>query len=381
MITAARSRTMSKNSSGRRLGLHEPLFEGNEWRYLKDCLDTGWVSSAGDYVRRFEEETARRLGVRHAVAVVNGTAALHVALLAAGVLRDDEVLVPSLTFIATANAAAYLGAVPRFVDSEETTFGMDPEVLEAYLRRRAKGRRIGAIVPMHALGHPVQIDRIVALGRRFGIPVIEDAAESLGSTYKGKAMGAWGLAGILSFNGNKILTTGGGGMVVTNDRRLADAVRHLATQAKKDARAYVHDAVGYNYRLPNVNAALGLAQLERLDKLLLRKRQIALWYREELGTIGDARLAWEPEGARSNFWLNTVRLPPARARDALRRLAHDRIEARPLWMPCHRQTIFRPALTAGPLAVADRLWRECVSLPSSADLSRADVRRVVRGLA
>ena len=376
----------------KRLGLHEPLFEGNEWRYLKECVDTAWVSSAGAFVTRFEEAVAARTGTRHAVALVNGTAALHLALEGAGVRRGDEVLVPSLTFIATANAAVYLGARPRFVDSEEGTLGMDPEALEEYLRngtttaygkRMDKGtrRRIGGCVPMHTLGHPAQIDRICELGRRYGIPVIEDAAESLGSSYKGKPMGSWGLAGVLSFNGNKILTTGGGGMVVTDDARLAARVRHLSTQAKSDPDAYRHDAVGYNYRLPNINAALGLAQLERLDRLLERKRRIAEWYREELKAVGDARLIWEPSGARSNFWLNTVRLPPVRARRALLRLAQDNIEARPLWTPCHRQSIFRPILTAGPLTTADRLWRESVSLPSSAGLTRAEVRRVVRGLA
>ncbi len=375
----------------KRLGLHEPLFEGNEWRYLKECVDTGWVSSAGAFVTRFEAMVAARAGTRHAVALVNGTAALHLALEAAGVRRGDEVLVPSLTFIATANAAAYLGARPRFVDSEEETLGMDPDVLEEYLKNgtttrngeridKITRRRIGGCVPMHTLGHPAKIDRLCELARRYRIPVIEDAAESLGSTYQGKPMGSWGLAGVLSFNGNKILTTGGGGMVVTDDARLAARVRHLSTQAKSDPEAYRHDAVGYNYRLPNVNAALGLAQLERLDALLARKRTIAAWYREELRTVPDARLIWEPAGARSNFWLNTVRLPPARARRALRRLAEDGVEARPLWTPCHRQVIYRPVLTAGPLTTADRLWRQSVSLPSSASLTRADVRRVVRGL-
>lgn len=384
---------MSANSKTRpkRLGLHEPVFEGNEWRYLKECVDTGWVSSAGAFVTRFEEAVAARAGTRHAVALVNGTAALHLALEAAGVRRGDEVLVPSLTFIATANAAVYLGAFPRFVDSEETTLGMDPEVLEDYLKngtttkhgeRIDKGtrRRIGGCVPMHALGHPSQIERLCELGRRYGIAIVEDAAESLGSTYKGKPTGSWGLAGVLSFNGNKILTTGGGGMVVTDDARLAARVRHLSTQAKSDPALYRHDAVGYNYRLPNVNAALGLAQLERLGGLLERKRRIAGWYREELKAVKSARLIWEPPDARSNFWLNTVRLPPKLARRALRRLAQDRVEARPLWTPCHRQTIFRPILTAGPLRTADRLWRQSVSLPSSASLTRADVRRVVRGL-
>lgn len=357
--------------------LHEPEFAGREWRYVKECLDTGWVSSAGAFVERFEKAAAARLGLEHAVAVSSGTAALHLALEAAGVGRGDEVLMPSLTFIATANAAAYLGAVPRFLDCEETTLGLDPDALEAYLKRK-KGRRPAACVPVHVMGHPCRIDAIVRICSRYGVPVIEDATESLGSLYQGRPAGGFGLAAALSFNGNKILTTGGGGMIVTASARLARLARHLSTQAKKDPSIYLHDRVGYNYRLPNLNAALGLAQLERLSDMLRRKRRIAAWYRSALSGTRDLRLVWEPDGARSNFWLNTVQAStPARAAALRRRLMDAGYESRPLWIPCHRQPMYR-SLAAGPLPVTERLWRTCFNIPSSAALSRAAVERIGR---
>ncbi len=370
------------------LPLHEPILAGNEWRYVKECLDTAWVSSAGEYVTRFERMAAERAGTRHAVAVVNGTAALHLALQAAGVQRGDEVLVPSLTFIATANAAAYLGALPRFVDAEEPTFGMDPDRLAAWLksdtellaggarRHKQSGRRVAACVPMHAFGHPVRIDAL--LEACAGLPVVEDAAESLGSSYRGRPTGSFGLAGCFSFNGNKIVTTGGGGMVVTDDETVARRVRHLSTQAKKDSRAYLHDEVGYNYRLPNINAALGCAQLEQLDGFLESKRGIAGWYREELAGLAGLTLLWEPADARSNFWLNTVRADSSdKAAALMARLNGAGVESRPIWTPGHRQPMFE-ALTAGGAEVTDRLWRTCFNVPSSANLTRDDVARVCR---
>ena len=369
--------------------LHEPEFAGNEWKYVKDCLDTGWVSSSGVYVTRFEKEGARLLGAREAVACVNGTAALHLALRAVGVERDDEVLVPAITFIATANAAAYLGAVPRFVEAEGERFGMDPGQLEAWFasetrlssRKRVSrqtGRRVAACVPMHVFGHPARIDEIVAVCARYGVPVIEDAAESLGSSYRGRSCGSFGLAGCLSFNGNKILTTGGGGMIASSDRKFAARVRHLATQAKKDAAIYLHDDVGYNYRLPNLNAAVGCAQLEQLDDFLERKRRTAERYRDGLAGVKCVSLIWEPEGARSNFWLNTVRCDtPARARRLLARLNDAGFEARPIWTPCHRQPMFEP-LATGALTTADRIWRTCFNIPSSAGLSPKRVGEICR---
>ena len=259
-----------------RVALHEPSFRGREWEYVKECLDSGWVSTAGPHVNAFERSLEELTGVRHAIAVVNGTAALHLCLLAAGVARDDEVIVPALTFIATANAVAYCGAFPHFADSDEGTLGLSPEALRRHLRaacetasgvtrNRATGRRIRAIVPMHTFGHPVDMDTLVDVAGEFGLAIIEDAAEALGSRYKGRHVGGDGLLSSLSFNGNKIVTTGGGGAVLCNDEPLADRVRHLSTTARL-ARgwSFVHDEVGYNYRMPNLNAALGRAQLESL---------------------------------------------------------------------------------------------------------------------
>lgn len=369
--------------------LHNPVFAGNEWRYVKQCLDTGWVSSAGAFVTRFERAAARRIGVPHAVAMVNGTAALHLSLIAAGVTAGDEVLVPSLTFIATANSTVYLGAAPRFVDCERETFGMDPVKLERWLERhtrrrgretfvRATGRRLAACVPTHIFGHPARIEAIIAVCRRYGIPVIEDAAESLGSTYRGKATGSFGIAGCLSFNGNKIITTGGGGMVVTRSSKIARTAQHLSTQAKKNSATYLHDAVGYNYRLPNINAALGCAQMERLDVFLNRKRLVAQQYQKGLDGAAGVVLVWEPREARSNFWLNTVVASSKRRAHALMTRLNDHgLESRPLWTPCHRQPIFEP-LTAGPIDVVDRLWETAINVPSSSDLSLKAVDRVCR---
>lgn len=370
----------------KKLSLHEPVFAGNEWAYVKECLDTGWVSSAGKFVDRFEVELARRSGVKHAVAVVNGTAALDLAFKILGVKVGDEVITPSLTFIATVNAIAYQGAIPLFLDVEETTYGLDPDALAAFLGRetemrggacvrKASGRRIAACVPMHALGHPVRLEPLLAACAKRGIPVIEDAAESLGSSWKGRPLGSFGRVGTLSFNGNKILTTGGGGAIVTDDAELARRAKHLSTQAKSDADAFWHDAVGFNYRLPNINAALGCAQLEKLDGFLARKREIAALYRQHFAD-SPLRLIWEPEGARSNFWLNTVIAPdPAAQARVLKALNARGFGSRPLWAPGHLQPMYA-ACPRADMAVTERLWRTSVNLPSSANLADDEIAAV-----
>src|SRR5439155_7054592 len=268
------------------LPLCVPHFRGNEWRYLKECIDTGWVSSVGAYVDRFERAVAARAGTRHAVAVVNGTSALHLALLAAGVGPDDEVLVSDLTFIAPANAVRYAGAWPVFIDAESAAWQIDVQKLADFLhkecdrrggivRNRATGRRVRAVLPVHVLGHTCDMDPILEIARRFELPVIEDATECLGADYKGQHAGALGDMGCFSFNGNKLITTGGGGMVVTDNAAWATHVKHLSTQAKADALEYEHDEVGYNYRLTNIQAALGVAQMEVLDEHIAAKRRIA----------------------------------------------------------------------------------------------------------
>ena len=299
--------------TGSACSLHEPEFKGNEWAYVKDCIDTGWVSSVGKYVDEFERKLVEFTGARYAVAVVNGTAALHVALQIAGVKVGDEVLVPALSFVATANAVSHCGAVPHFVDSCESTLGLDVKALAAHLERIAErtahgyrnketGRRIAAIVPMHTFGHSVDLASLMEVAARFSLPVVEDAAESLGSTYHGRHTGTFGCMGVLSFNGNKIITTGGGGAILTNDPEIARQAKHLTTTAKQPHRwEFFHDAVAYNYRLPNLNAALGCAQLESLPNFLSRKRQLAANYRKAFEHLPGLHFVDEPLDCHSNF--------------------------------------------------------------------------------
>lgn len=297
--------------------LHEPRFVGNEKKYLNECIDSTYVSYIGEFVSRFEEMVKSFTGAKHAVATVNGTLALQAALLGAGVTRDDEVLTQAFTFVATVNAIAYCSAHPVFVDCDQDTFGMSPEKLEPFLeketviedgycRNRKTGRRISACVPVHVFGHPVKIDKIKQLCDMHYISLVEDAAESLGSFYKGRHTGTFGKLGILSFNGNKIITTGGGGMILTDDEQLAKNIRHMTTTAKiPHPWEFIHDMTGYNYRMPNVNAAIGCAQMEELTTFLENKRQLASIYEEFFDGIG-IRFFKEGEDCRSNYWLNAI---------------------------------------------------------------------------
>jgi len=363
--------------------LHEPHFGGNEWLYLKECLDSSYVSSAGRFVDRFESELSGCTGAKHAVAVVNGTAALHVALRLAGVNAGDEVLVPALTFVATSNAVSYCGAVPHFVDSEERTLGMDPRALREYVREigelhggvcvnRGSGRVIRAVVPMHVFGHPVDVDGLLGVARDFHLVMIEDAAESLGSFYHGVHTGCFGALGVLSFNGNKTITTGGGGAILTADPQLARAAKHLTTTAKVAHRwEYHHDQVGFNYRLPNLNAALGCAQLEQLPVLLAAKRRLHERYTAAFADVPGVRLVAEPAGCRSNYWLQTLLLDPAHAgeRDEVLSLSNDAgFMTRPAWVLNHRLPAFQ-ASPRMPLPVAESLEQRLVNVPSSAQLA------------
>nr|WP_239028059.1 LegC family aminotransferase [Geomonas subterranea] len=368
------------------IGLHEPCFAGNEWCYVKECLDTGWVSSVGKFVDRFEEQLAAYTGARKAVAVVNGTAALHVCLLLVGVEQGDEVLMPALTFIATANAVSYCGAVPHFVDSEETTLGLDPIRLGAYLEdateirsgqcfNKSTGRRIKAVVPMHAFGHPVDLDPLLEVCHRFHLELVEDAAESLGSFYKGRHTGNWGRVSAVSFNGNKLVTTGGGGAILTNDEELGRLAKHLTTTAKIPHRwNFCHDMIGFNYRMPNLNAALGCAQLEQLDGFLDKKRALAQRYRAALADLEGVRFFQEQAYARSNYWLNVLLLDEEHAdkRDALLARTNDLgIMTRPAWMLMHKLPMFQhcPGMD---LSVAESLERRIINIPSSAFLGDGD---------
>lgn len=364
--------------------LHGPSLEGNCWTYVKQCIDTAWVSSAGAYVEKFEKQLTQFTGAKFAVAVVNGTCALHVALQLAGVQRDDEVLMPSLTFIATANATSFCGAVPHFVDVEERSLGVDPAKLAEYLEgiaelrdgrcfNRTTGRRIAAMLPMHTFGHPVDLDPLVQLCERWGIPLVEDAAESLGSYYRGKHTGRFGRLSILSFNGNKTITTGAGGAILTDDAELARLAKHITTTAKLPHKwEYVHDMVGYNYRMPNLNAALGCAQLEYLPKLLDAKRRLAERYMHEFADVMGMRIFREPDYAQSNYWLNALLLdePDLEQRNQLlEALNAAKIQTRPIWTPMHELTMYERCPRAD-LSVTRGLAHRIVNLPSSAFLTR-----------
>jgi perosamine synthetase len=363
--------------------LHEPCFCGNEWLYLKECLDSTFVSSVGKFVDRFEADLAGFTGAKHAVAVVNGTAALHIALKLAGVNPGDEVLVPALTFVATANAVTYCGATPHFVDSELSTLGVDVAKLRDYLVRhteqrtgmcvnRATGRIIRALVPMHTFGHPSDLDGLLSVAHDFNLALVEDAAESLGSYYHGQHAGTFGLLGTLSFNGNKTITTGGGGAILTNDAELARRAKHLTTTAKlPHVWEYCHDEVGYNYRLPNLNAALGCAQLEQLPNMLAAKRALFQRYQKAFSPVQGVKLVVEPERCQSNYWLQTLLLDSEQAnqRDSILKLTNDAgFMTRPAWVLMHELAPFKEH-SRMDLENATSLSQRLINIPSSSGLA------------
>jgi perosamine synthetase len=376
------------------VSLHEPTLEGNEWAYVKDCLDSGWVSYLGRYVGRFETMLADFTGVNHVVAVVNGTAALHIALKLAGVEPGDEVFVPALTFVATANAVTYCGATPHFVDSEASTLGLDPWKLKDYLKHIARvnsdscvnkfsGRRIKAVIPMHVFGHPVDLDPLVEVCQAYKIDMIEDAAESLGSYYKGMHTGNRGKLSILSFNGNKTITTGGGGAIITHDERLGKLAKHLTSTAKiPHPWEYRHDAIGYNYRLTNLNAALGCAQMEQLPGFLEQKRCLAERYRNSFQGVAGVRFFTEPSFAKSNYWLNVLLLDEGLAEELnvlLEKTNDHGIMTRPAWTLMNALPMFKDC-PAMDLSCAENLSQRIINIPSSPSLCKdsqfASLRRI-----
>jgi aminotransferase in exopolysaccharide biosynthesis len=362
--------------------LHEPSLKGNEWLYLKECLDSTFVSSVGKFVDRFELGLASFTGAKHAVAVVNGTAALHIALKLAGVTPGGEVLIPALTFVATANAVTYCNATPHLVDSEERTLGIDAGKLRDYLAHhteqrsgqcinRATGRVIRALVPMHTFGHPVSLDALLAVAHDFNLVIVEDAAESLGSTYHGQYTGTFGLLGTLSFNGNKTITTGGGGAILTNDATLARHAKHLTTTAKlPHAWEYRHDEIAYNYRLPNLNAALGCAQLEQLPTMLAAKRTLFARYQAAFSSLQGIALVAEPEQCQSNYWLQTLLLDDDQAdqRDPILAATNAAgYMTRPAWILMHELAQFKDCPRMD-LTVAQSLSQRLINIPSSSGL-------------
>lgn len=365
--------------------LHEPDFDGNEWLYLKECLDSNYVSSVGQFVTQFESSLKDYTGAKYAVSVVNGTSALHIALKLAGVQSGDEVLIPALTFIATANAVTFCGAIPHFVDSEETTLGIAPDKLRDYLKvstiqssglcvNRNTRRVIRALVPMHTFGHASNVDGLIEVANEFNLVVVEDAAESLGSLYKGRHTGTFGTLGTLSFNGNKIVTTGGGGAILTDDADLAAKAKHLTTTAKKShPYEFIHDEIGYNYRMPNINAALGYAQLERLTHKVKRKRSLYSEYKNQFESITGVSIFEEPKESRSNYWLQTLLLGKdwKHLKDEILKAGNDvGITMRPAWKPLNEQTPYRSSPSMD-LSVTKSLYERIINLPSSPQLSKS----------
>ena len=375
------------SSSERPISLHEPDFRGTKaWTYVKDCLDTGWVSTAGQWVSRFEQELTSATGAAHAVAVTNGTVALRLALHLVGVEPGDEVLIPPLSFVATANAVAHLGAVPHFVDVEPSTLAMDPAALaerldqvaercDGQLINRQTGRRLAALMPVHVFGHPADGELLRQVADSWGLPLVEDAAEALGSWRGDTHCGLFGAVGTLSFNGNKLITTGGGGALITNDADLAKRARHLSTTAKQPHPwAFVHDAVGWNDRLPNLNAALGAAQLEDLQRRLDAKRLLFDRYLAAFACFEEVELVAEPPACRSNHWLISLRFTSMDSRKALRH-REELLEGanaaglmlRPVWKLLHQLPMYVSA-PKGDLPMAEDQSNRLVNLPSSPQL-------------
>ena len=360
--------------------LHSPIFEGNEEKYLIDCVRSNFVSSVGEYVNKFETALQEYTGIKQAVVCVNGTAALHVSLLLLGVEANDEVLMPAMTFIATANAVSYIGATPHFIDVDETSLGVDADKLNLYLKgiaevkkgvcyNKTTGKRIKAIVPMHTFGHSVDMDKLHAVAQHFFIEVIEDAAESLGSYYKDEHTGKTSKLSVISFNGNKIMTTGGGGAILTDDEDLAQKAKHITTTAKIPHQwEFNHDRVGFNYRMPALNAALGLAQLEKLDSFIERKRALALKYKHALQGLDELIFFEEPSYAKSNYWLNAIILKKGheKLRDPILEITNDSgIMTRPIWTLLSKLEMFKNCPKMD-LTVSSSLEQRVINIPSSA---------------
>ena len=362
--------------------LHAPLFIGNEKKYLDECIDSTFVSSVGKFVDRFEEMVAEYTGAKKAVVCVSGTNALHMAMLLVGVERSDEVLTQALTFIATCNAISYIGAHPVFIDVDKETLGLSPDAVSTWLTKNAvikdgqcynihTGRRVKACVPMHTFGHPVRIKELAAICNDWHIELVEDAAESIGSFYEGQHTGTFGKVGVISFNGNKTITTGGGGMLLFQDEELGKFAKHLTTQAKVPHRwEFVHDHVGYNYRMPNINAAIGCAQMENLERYVENKREIAEKYKDFFKNIPGITFFTEPENCRSNYWLNVVLLKDRQAQQEFLEYTNDhRVMTRPVWQLMNKLEMFGECETDG---LENTLWLEerIVNISSSVIMAK-----------
>lgn len=365
--------------------LSGPNMGGNEWKYVKDCLDTGWVSSVGSYVDQFEKMSAEFAGTKYAVATSCGTTALHICLILNDVKRGDLVIAPNVTFIATINSIKYTGADPVLIDTDENDWQMDLNLLEEFLINETEqkenfcyhkktGRRIPVIMPVHVLGNICNMDRLMALAKQFNITVIEDSTEALGSYYKGRHAGSMGLMGTFSYNGNKIITTGGGGMIVTNDETLAKKAKHLTTQAKSDSFEYVHDEIGYNYRLVNVAAAMGVAQMEQLPGFIKRKYDIIDFYKKELAGIGDIIFQQVSEEVKPNWWLPTIKTEKQKA--VLKILNDNKMQSRPFWVPMNQLRMFKEDIYYTKKDVSNYIYQRCLSIPCSTNITNEELAAV-----
>ena len=370
--------------------LSVPLISGNESKYVLDCLETGWISSAGEYVNRFENLVAEYCGAKYGIACMNGTAGLHIALILNDVTENDHVIVPNITFIASLNSIKYAGASPILIDVNAKDWQMDLNLLEDYLKNNTYSvasdnetftystitkKRIKAIMPVHVLGNIGDIEKLIAISKQYNIAIIEDSTEALGSFFKNKHAGTFGTMGVFSFNGNKIISTGGGGVIVTDDEQLAKKAKHLTTQAKSSAMEYEHDAIGYNYRLVNVLAAIGVAQMEKFPELLENKRKMDAFYRTELANIGDIEFQKINGDVEANCWLFTFRT--SKMRELLAYLNENGVMSRPFWVPMNQLDMFKNDIFVSEKNISSSIYERCISIPSSAGISQQEMNEVV----
>lgn len=366
--------------------LSGPNINGNEWKYVKDCLDTGWVSSVGSYVTDFEKKISDYVGSKYAVATSSGTSALHLSLLLSEVKNNDLVLVTNVTFIATLNAIKYVGASPILIDIDENSWQIDLDLLSDFLDSKTEirddvcilkstGQRIKAIVPVHVLGNMCDMNKLVSICKKHNISIFEDAAESLGSSFEGKHSGTFGELGCFSFNGNKIITSGGGGMIVTDNEDLAIRAKHLSTQAKADNFEYFHDAIGYNYRLTNVAAAIGLAQLEQLDNFIQKKHFIKDFYINSLNGLGDINFQTVDKNVNSNWWLFTIKTK--NQKKLLKSLNENKLQSRPFWIPMNKLPMYKNELYITKNDISDKVYSNSLSIPCSTNISNKELSMVV----
>ncbi len=359
---------------------------GNELKYVTECITTGWVSSVGAYVDQFEKMTAQYAGTKYAVATSSGTTALHICLILADVGQNDMVIAPNITFIATLNSIKYTGATPILIDTDAANWQMDLNILETFLQNeteqkdgvcyhKATGKRIPIIMPVHVLGNICDMDRLLSMAKRHNLVVIEDSTEALGSYYKGKHAGSFGLMGTFSYNGNKIITTGGGGMIVTDDEALAKKAKHLTTQAKSDPFEYMHDAIGYNYRLVNVAAAMGVAQMEQLPSFIERKKEIIAFYKNGLAGVGDIKFQDVSEDVMPNWWMPTIFT--AKQKELLKVLNDNKMQSRPFWVPMNQLPMFKNDIYVNSNDQSDFVYKHCLSIPCSTNITDAEMQGVI----